>query len=259
MLKFDSMQKIEKKKNLISGWFEAKTDFGTFFFVLTQKSKAACRLVAVYSNFIVIYRAKICIHFKNVNKSTFTFVKNKANRIDRLTKNAKKIFVALGSFAFALKSVALNDFKVKMNKNKRKKRKKEEFGHYKTSKATRIVWKLNEKHIWKYIVATSMYSVLFSLVRPSACLFVPLLLLLLVACLLMYTQSHIDSYVTCHAHTGQTSLYCSSFSTRTKKRTLLLIRCSVFRFNTRCCRWDYCRDFFSSLCVSQCTLWPLFV
>lgn len=97
----------------------------------------------------------------------------------------------------------------------------------------------------KYIVATSMY-------------------ILSVSYVYIHSLAEPHRFFVCNVpctHIGQTSLYCSSFSTRTKKRTLLLIRCSVFRFNTRCCRWDYCRDFFSSLlvCFSTAVLWSLFV
>lgn len=50
-----------------------------------------------------------------VNNSTFTFVKNKANRIDRLTKNANNVF-----FCSSRRSLAHIEkhFKVKMNKQK---------------------------------------------------------------------------------------------------------------------------------------------
>lgn len=92
----------------------------------------------------------------------------------------------------------------------------------------------------KYIVATSMYILSVSYVHA----------------LTHSLRATSISYVTCHAHTlGRHLCIVSSFSTRTKKRTLLLIRCSVFRFNTRCCRWDYCRDFFSSLLVCFSTVY----
>lgn len=174
-----------------------------------------------------------------------------------------------------LESVTLKDFKVKMNihrkwkkkKIKRKKEKEEEVEKHtewkemkkereniKSKKNSDIIknnlkgnknsLELHEPSM-KYIVATSMYIHSVSYVY-------------------IHSLAEPHRFFVCNVpctHIGQTSLYCSSFSTRTKKRTLLLIRCSVFRFNTRCCRWDYCRDFFSSLlvCFSTAVLWSLFV
>lgn len=155
---------------------------------------------------------------RNVNNSTFTFVKNKANRIDRLTKNASNFLCCCsGSVWFSHWKASLSKIlrwkwtnKKKRTEIKVKSKKQKEFGHYKTSKGTRIVWNYMN-HTWKYIVATSMYS-------PSLahfCCISPRLPASLALC--TYTQSHIDSYVTCHAHRADIFVLFVFFHTNQKE------------------------------------------